>query len=209
MATKNNNLELTDKEIVLRIKENSEALGIVYKKCKTGAIQFLRKINYQPNERIDIEDIFQDAIIVLYEKIINKDFVLASNTSLQTYLNSVCRKQLLKKIGKNNALELNENQGTDDDEQDNSMRFNPLIADILEEFEDTKEKQFNAIEKALEKIKAAGGHCYELLTLFWYHKKSMNELSEVFGYSNGNNTKNQKARCQKRLEKLTFEIMNH
>ena len=89
------------------------------------------------------------------------------------------------------------------------MRYNPLIIDTLEEFEDTKEKQFNAIEKALEKIKEAGGHCYELLTLFWYHKKSMNELSEVFGYSNADNTKNQKARCQKRLEKLTFELMNH
>ena len=61
----------------------------------------------------------------------------------------------------------------------------------------------------LEKIKEAGGHCYELLTLFWYHRKSMNELSEVFGYSNADNTKNQKARCQKRLEKLTFELMNN
>lgn len=209
IMAQNNNLELKDHEIISRIKENSEALGIVYKKCKSGAIQFLRKINYQSNERIDIEDIFQDAIIVLYENIVKKDFVLAANTSLQTYLNSVCRNQLLKKISKNNAVEFNENQGNDDDEQDNSMRFNPLIIDTLEEFEDTKEKQFNAIEKALEKIKEAGGHCYELLTLFWYHKKSMNELSEVFGYSNADNTKNQKARCQKRLEKLTFELMNH
>lgn len=205
----NKKIELNDQEIISRIKENSEALGIVYKKCKSGAIQFLRKINYQSNERIEIEDIFQDAIIVLYENIIKKDFVLAANTSLQTYLNSVCRNQLLKKISKNNAVELNENQGNDDDEQDNSMQFNPLIVDTLEEFEDTKEKQFNAIEKALEKIKAAGGHCYQLLTLFWYHKKSMNDLTTEFGYTNQVNTRNQKAKCQKRLEKLTFELMNH
>jgi RNA polymerase sigma factor (sigma-70 family) len=205
----NNNLNYTDQELIFKIKEDSEALGIVYKKCKSNALQFLRKINYQANERIDIEDIFQDSIIVLYENITNRDFELASNTSLQTYLNSVCRNQLLKKIGKNNAVELNENQGNDDDEQDNSMQFNPLIVDTLEEFEDTKEKQFNAIEKALEKIKAAGGHCYQLLTLFWYHKKSMNDLTTEFGYTNQVNTRNQKAKCQKRLEKLTFELMNH
>ena len=54
----------------------------------------------------------------MYENIIKKDFVLAANTSLQTYLNSVCRNQLLKKIGKNNAVELKENQGNDDDEQE-------------------------------------------------------------------------------------------
>ena len=204
----NNILELKDHEIISKIKENSDALGIVFKKCKPGAIQFLRKINYQSNERIDIEDIFQDAILVLYENIVNKDFVLAANTSLQTYLNSVCRNQLLKKIGKNNVVELNENKGNDED-HDEVMEFNPLIVDTLEEFVDIKEQQFNAMEKALEKIKEAGGHCYELLTLFWYHRKSMNELSEVFGYSNADNTKNQKARCQKRLEKLTFELMNN
>lgn len=208
IMAQNNILELKDHEIISKIKENSEALGIVFKKCKPGAIQFLRKINYQSNERIDIEDIFQDAILVLYENIVNKDFVLAANTSLQTYLNSVCRNQLLKKIGKNNVVELNENKGNEEDHEE-VMEFNPLIVDTLEEFVDIKEQQFNAMEKALERIKEAGGHCYELLTLFWYHRKSMSELSEVFGYSNADNTKNQKARCQKRLEKLTFELMNN
>lgn len=202
----NNNLNYTDQELILKIKEDAEALGIVYKKCKSSALQFLRKINYNSDERIDIEDIFQDAIIVLYEKIRSSDFVLTS--SLQTYLNSVCRFQLLKKIEKNNAVEFNDND-ENDDENDDSMRFNPLITDSLEEFEDATEQQYNAIEKALEKMRAAGGHCYELLTLFWYHRKSMNELTEIFGYTNSANTKTQKAKCQKRLEKITFDLMNN
>jgi RNA polymerase sigma factor (sigma-70 family) len=203
----NNYLELNDQEIILKIKEDAEALGIVYKKCKSSALQFLRKINYHSNERIDIEDIFHDAIIVLHEKISSSDFILTS--SLQTYLNSVCRFQLLKKIEKNNAVEFNDNNENDDNESEDSMRFNSLITDTLEEFEDSIEHQYNAIENALEKMKAAGGHCYELLTLFWYHKKSMNELAEIFGYTNAANTKNQKARCQKRLEKITFDLMNN
>ena len=202
----NNYSELNDQEIILKIKEDADALGIVYKKCKSSALQFLRKINYQSNERIDIEDIFHDSIIIFHEKIRSSDFVLTS--SLQTYLNSVCRFQLLKKIEKNNAVEFNDNN-ENDDENDDSMRFNPLITDSLEEFEDSSEQQYNAIEKALEKMKAAGGHCYELLTLFWYHKKNMNELAEIFGYTNAANTKNQKAKCQKRLEKITFDLMNN
>jgi RNA polymerase sigma factor (sigma-70 family) len=203
----NNNLNYTDQELILRIKEDSEALGIVYKKCKSSALQFLRKINYQSNDRIDIEDIFQDAIIILYEKIRSNDFVLTS--SLQTYLNSVCRFQLLNKIEKNNAVEFYDNNENDDVESQDSMGFNPLITDTLEEFEDSTEQQYNAIEKALERMKVAGGHCYELLTLFWYHRKSMNELTEIFGYTNAVNTRNQKAKCQKRLEKITFDLMNN
>lgn len=193
--------------MILKIKEDSEALGIVYKKCKSSSLQFLRKINYQSNDRIDIEDIFQDAIIILYEKIRSNDFVLTS--SLQTYLNSVCRFQLLNKIEKNNAVEFYDNNENDDVESEDSMEFNPLITDSLEEFEDSTEQQYNAIEKALERMKVAGGHCYELLTLFWYHRKSMNELTEIFGYTNAVNTRNQKAKCQKRLEKITFDLMNN
>jgi hypothetical protein len=57
-------------------------------------------------------------------------------------------------------------------------------------------------------MKDAGGHCYELLTLFWYHKKSMNELTTVFGYTNEVNTRVQKSKCQKRLEKMAFSQLN-
>ncbi len=206
MALSENDSKLSDQEIILKIKEDTDALGIVYKKCKSSALQFLSKINYKSNDRIDIEDIFHDSVIVLLEKIRSSDFVLTS--SLQTYLNSVCRFQLLKKIQKNNAIEFNDNNENDDESED-SIRFNPLITDTLEEFEDSTEQQYIAIEKALEKIKAAGGHCYELLTLFWYHKKNMDELSEIFGYTNSANTKNQKARCQRRLEKITFDLMNN
>lgn len=207
MAKEINLLTLSDKELIARIKEDTDALGIVYKKCKPSAIQFLRKINYQMDDRIDLEDIFQDAIIVLYENIKNKHFELSS--SLQTYLNAVCRNQLLKKVGMNTSLELNENKDHDDDENDVSLKYDSKITDCLEETEDPKEQQFNAIEKALLKIKEAGGHCYELLTQFWYHKKSMNELTDIFGYTNADNTKSQKAKCQRRLEKLAFELLKH
>ena len=58
-------------------------------------------------------------------------------------------------------------------------------------------------------MKDAGGHCYELLTLFWYHKKSMNDLTQHFGYTSADNTKNQKARCQKRLEKIAYNELKN
>ena len=58
-------------------------------------------------------------------------------------------------------------------------------------------------------MKDAGGHCYELLTLFWYHKKSMNDLTAEFGYTNEVNTRNQKSKCQKRLEKIAFNELKN
>ena len=69
----------------------------------------------------------------------------------------MCRNQLLKKIGKNNVVELKEKNKGNDEDHDEVMEFNPLIVDELEEFVDIKEQQFNAMEKTLEKIKQAGG----------------------------------------------------
>lgn len=198
---------LTDPELVQLIQENQDYLGEVYKRCKSYCIRFMRKITNGSKSDYELDDVFHDSILVLYEKIIKGNFELTA--SLQVYLNSVCRFQLLNKIGKDKKyLECDEPIGKDGDE-DNPMSYNASITDTLDEIEDPKESQFTAIERALLLMKESGGHCYELLTLFWYHKKSMNELTEIFGYTNDVNTRVQKSKCQERLRKLTFNEMNN
>lgn len=194
----------SDQELLKKIKENSDNLGYVYKNCKSNSIRFMKKMTSKMNE-YELEDVFQDAVIVLYEKITKGNFELTC--SFQTYINTVCRNQLLNTLKKTEiTVDFIENNEDDDD---NSELSYLNITDSLDVIDNTNEPYFQAIEKALLKIKDAGGHCYELLTLFWYHKKSMNELAETFGYSNADNTKNQKARCQKRLEKLAFNELNN
>lgn len=197
---------LTDKELVLLIQQSQDYLGEVYKRCKQYSISFMRKIANGSLNDYELDDVFHDAILVLYEKIIKGNFELTA--SLQTYLNSVCRFQLLNKIEKN---KLNSDYGDDavGEENCDPMNYDTRITDCLDAIEDPKESRFIALERALEIIKAAGGHCYELLTLFWYHKKSMNDLTQHFGYSNSDNTKVQKSKCQKRLEKIAYNELKN
>jgi len=204
MANNNFFAGINDQELIVKIKENPDFLGLVYKNCKKNAIRFMLSMSNGSIKDYELEDIIHDAIIVLYEKIITNDFVLTC--AIQTYLNSVCRFQLLNKLGNNKkTTEFEDSQ--DDDGEENALSYKSYISDSLEIIEDSKEAKYIAIERALELIEAAGGHCYELLTLFWYHKKSMTELTEIFGYSNKENTKQQKAKCQKRLEKIAFNEM--
>mgnify|MGYP001764946537 FL=1 len=81
--------------------------------------------------------------------------------------------------------------------------------DSLDEIEDPKESQFTAIESALEIMKAAGSHCYELLTLYWYHKKSHVEIAQIMNYSNDKTSKKQKSGCQEKLRKMAFNELNN
>ncbi len=206
MAHNKTFFNLTDVELLVKIKENSDYLGIVYKRCKANCLGFMRKMTNGKISDYELEDVFQDANIILYEKIVKGGFVLTA--SFQTYLNSVCRFQLLNTLEKS-KLTTDYQDNLDDDDDENPNGYHSSITDSLDAVDHSNEPQFLAIETALEKMKAAGGHCYELLTLFWYHKKSMNELTTEFGYNNSDTTKNQKAKCQKRLEKMAFNELNH
>jgi RNA polymerase sigma factor (sigma-70 family) len=194
---------MSDKELVELIKEDQDYLGVVYKKSKEYCISFMVKMS--SNVKLDeLNDIFHDAILILYEKILSGNFELTS--SIQTYLNSICRFQLLNKFKIEKKL-VNENDKMSFDFMNKDLSFDEAITDVLEPIENEKEKQFTAIEKALLNMKEAGGKCYNLLILFWYQKKSMDEIADILDYTNAANAKNQKYKCQKRLEKLAHNYL--
>jgi RNA polymerase sigma factor (sigma-70 family) len=194
---------LNDQELLTKIKENFDYLGFVFKRCKKNCINFMKSMTQGSKTDYNFEDIYQDANIVLYEKIVKGNFVLTA--SFQTYLNSVCRNQLLKAISNNKSNILYQDNIND---SDNSMNYEDSITDVLDEIHGSKEPLFIALEKALEHIRVAGGNCYELLTLFWHQRKRMNEIAEIMGYTNGANTKHQKSRCQERLRVLAYNELN-
>lgn len=197
---------LTDQELLIKIRENSDYLGEVYKRCKPNCFSFIRKMTDGSLSDGDFEDVYQDASVILYEKIINVNFVLTS--SFQTYLNSVCRFQVLNSIKKNN-LNTSYSEDSDDDDDESPMGYRSSITDSLDEIEDQKETQFLAIELALEFMRNGKGDCYQILTQFWYHKKSMNDLVEMFGHKNDKSAKTQKHKCQEKLRKLAFNELNN
>ena len=195
--------KITDQELIELIKEDHDNLGHVYKRNKENCIAFMRK-KFSSQNIDDLNVVFQTAIIILYEKIVAGNFELTS--AIQTYLNSVCYRQLQKKFRSDKKIV---NQGNEDflDNASNTMQYDPSIEDDLESIESQDEIQQNALDRALKDLKDAGGKCYELLTLFWYHNKSMKELSNIFGYPNDANTKVRKYKCQKRLQKLAYNYL--
>ena len=206
MANKINISNLTDQELLIKIRENSDYLGEVYKRCKPNCFSFIRKMTNGSVSESDFEDTYQDASIILYEKIINVNFVLTS--SFQTYLNSVCRFQVLNSI-KKSKLNTAYIEDSDDDDDENPMGYRSSITDSLDEIGDQKETQFLAIEIALELMRNGKGDCYQILTQFWYHKKSMNDLVDMFGHKNDKSAKTQKHKCQEKLRKLAFNELKN
>lgn len=136
----------------------------------------------------DARDVFQEAMIVLYEKSRTPDFEL--NCQLKTYIYSVCRRLWLKKLARSKRYipEIHEMANTV-----------PVEDDL--EVQELRNQEFLVMEKALAGL---GEPCKSLLEAFYLQKKNMSEIAAGFGYTNTDNAKNQKYKCLMRLRKLFF-----
>ena len=136
----------------------------------------------------DARDVFQEAMIVLYEKSRLPDFEL--HCQIKTFIYSVCRRLWLKRLAQSKRFlpEINE--------LDNTV---PVEEDI--EGQELRNQEFQVMEKALAGL---GEPCKSLLEAFYLQKKNMSEIAGSFGYTNPENAKNQKYKCLMRLRKLFF-----
>jgi RNA polymerase sigma factor (sigma-70 family) len=141
----------------------------------------------------DARDIFQEAMIILYEKARSGSFEL--NCQLKTYLYSVCRRLWLKRLSQLQRMspEVGKLEETVPIEQD------------LERHEQ-RNKEFQVMEQCLANL---GEPCKSLLEAYYLDMKSMTEIAADFGYTNADNAKNQKYKCLMRLKKLFSQYITN
>jgi RNA polymerase sigma factor (sigma-70 family) len=177
----------TDSEIVFGILNNSEsAIKRLYVAYFPMVLQLIINNSGTPD---DAKDIYQEAIIVLYNKIKKGDFEL--NSKLKTFLYSVCRRLWLKRLS-----QMNRYGGDLHDFQDHL----PVEDDVEEQGE--RDIQFGKMQGALGML---GEPCKTIIEDFYIHNRSMQEICESFGYTNADNAKTQKYKCLQRLKKLFFQ----
>ena len=177
----------TDSEIVFGILNNSEsAIKRLYVAYFPMVMQLIINNNGTAD---DAKDIYQEAIIVLYNKVKAGDFELSSK--LKTYIYSVCRRLWLKRL-----TQLNRYAGDIRD-------FQEYLA-VDDEIERNRERdiEFNKMGNALSLL---GEPCKTIIEDFYIHSRSMQEICENFGYTNADNAKTQKYKCLQRLKKLFFQ----
>ncbi len=177
----------TDSEVILGILNNSES--VVKRLYLAYFPMVLQLIINNSGDVDDAKDIYQEAIIILYNKVKNGDFELSSK--LKTYIYSVCRRLWLKRLSQLNRYggdikDFEEYLSVDDETEKNNER------DI----------QFNRMGEAL---KLLGEPCKTIIEDFYINNRSMKEICEEFGYTNADNAKTQKYKCLQRLKKLFFQ----
>jgi RNA polymerase sigma factor (sigma-70 family) len=179
--------QLTDEKSLLRglAASDKKAVETIYKE-NYNMVQAL--IINNNGSADDAKDIFQEAMIVLYEKV--RSGTLELNCQIKTFMYSVSRRLWLKRLQQQNRY------ATPGDSMENIVN----VEEDLEEHEQ-RNAEFEMMEKAINNL---GEPCKSLLEAYYLQKQNMQIIASNFGYTNADNAKNQKYKCLMRLKKLFF-----
>ncbi|HMG67013.1 MAG TPA: sigma-70 family RNA polymerase sigma factor [Chitinophagaceae bacterium] len=178
--------EIDEKALLLGMARNDrKAIETIYKE-NYNMVQSLIINNSGSSD--DAKDIFQEAMIVLYEKVRSGTFEL--NCLIKTYVYSVSRRLWLKRLHQMN-------------------HYAPALEDLQEtvqvEDEIAENERINGEFLVMEKaINSLGEPCKSLLEAYYLERKNMQDIALSFGYTNADNAKNQKYKCLVRLKKIFF-----
>ena len=165
-------------EIISGIRRrNSAVIDHVYESCYPDIRKLI--LTNRGNEH-DVKDIFQEAMMVIYLKIIEQG--LEQRVKFKTYLYSVCRFLWLQELEKR-AMSSTSHKGIDE------VRAEGGIDD----------KKAEAEQKIyIKHFAELSDECQTVLNMY-FQKASMEEIAVVMGYKNVQIAKDKKYRCKKSL----------
>ncbi|MBF6608815.1 MAG: sigma-70 family RNA polymerase sigma factor [Flavobacterium sp.] len=154
----------------------------VYDGYKPGFMLFAKK--YSLGDDL-ILDIYQDAMIALCENA-RKGKLDALKSSLKTYFFAIGKYMIYAKLKK----------------EDKTTWFEQ-IEDVHFEWELSDEEDNESIQILNQAFEGLGAQCKQILKLFYYEERNLDEITVLMDYENKDVAKSQKSRCLKQLKALT------
>jgi RNA polymerase sigma factor (sigma-70 family) len=162
--------------------ENNNAFGQLYKEYFGMVNRFVTNNNGRAD---DAEDVFQDTMLILLEKLRMDSFQLTA--SMKTYIMAIAKNIWLKKIRKN-YLEIEFSDGL------NNKFYEEINLAI-----DQEKTYFDKLQNLLHKVTE---HCKGLIHDMFFKEKSIEQIQKEYGYSTKHNAQNQKHKCVEQIKKV-------
>lgn len=167
---------MDEKEIFDRIKKGDEkALEWLYKKYYR---MMTKLVITNSGTEDEARDIYQDALVVFWQKARSGNLVLTSKIS--TYIYSICQNLWRKELDRKKRLSNEEHDGS-------------VMMDT-----ETSEKE-KIIAKCIDQL---GDTCKKVLMYYYFDELSMQDIADKMGFANTDTAKTKKYKCKKKLDDL-------
>ncbi|HYF69714.1 MAG TPA: sigma-70 family RNA polymerase sigma factor [Ohtaekwangia sp.] len=167
---------MNEKEIFERICRGDEkALELLYKKYYRMMTKMVISNSGTEEEAMDV---YQDALIVFWQKANSGSLVLTSKMS--TYIYSICQNLWRKELERKKRLS--------NEEKDSAVSQNM----------DAPERE-RIIRQCIEQL---GDTCKQVLMYYYFEELSMQDIADKMGFANTDTAKTKKYKCKQKLDEL-------
>lgn len=155
--------------------EREQLFIIFYKKAFPAVAKYVSKMGGSFDEA---KDIFQDALVIYYEKMVTESIALETNE--QAYLLGIAKHLWAKKFREN-------------------IKHTPIDTDRDDHAFMEDEDLQPSPARILHYLETAGQKCMEILKAFYYDNLPVNTIAGLFGYSGIRSATVQKYKCMEKV----------
>ncbi|MEI9920023.1 MAG: sigma-70 family RNA polymerase sigma factor [Bacteroidota bacterium] len=169
-------LQVDEKELFDRIcKGDEKALEFIYKKYYR---MMTKLVITNSGTEDEARDVYQDALVVFWQKARSGNLVLTSKIS--TYVYSICQNLWRKELDRKKRLSNEEKDSAESLDLDGPER-EKIIAKCMEQLGET---------------------CRKVLMYYYFDEMSMQEIADKLGFANTDTAKTKKYKCKQKLDEL-------
>jgi RNA polymerase sigma factor (sigma-70 family) len=169
-------IQVDEKELFERIcKGDEKALEFIYKKYYR---MMTKLVITNSGTEDEARDVYQDALVVFWQKARSGNLVLTSKIS--TYVYSICQNLWRKELDRKKRLTNEEKDSAESIDMDGPER-EKIIAKCMEQLGDT---------------------CRKVLMYYYFDEMSMQEIADKLGFANTDTAKTKKYKCKQKLDEL-------
>ena len=190
---------MTDSQILIRIRQNDESVWRhVYRNMKPGFASIIRKsFSLGAHSHLNIEDLFQESVIVLMQKVKSGEVAVNRDGALFSYLVQIGKltacNQLRKKrvLNQEEVITISNNLHKEDEDTDISV--------------DEKQKsQDEFLDRVFDSMP---DECKTLLKHFYWGHKSMDDIASILGMRNADSAKTKKNKCMNKFKDIAAKLI--
>jgi RNA polymerase sigma factor (sigma-70 family) len=167
---------MNEKEIFDRIcKGDEKALEFLYQKYYR---MMTKLVITNSGTEDEARDVYQDALIVFWQKATSGNLVLTSKMS--TFIYSICQNLWRKELDRKKRLS-NEEKDTSVTLDTESAEREKILAHCIDQLGET---------------------CKKVLMFYYFEEMSMQDIADKLGFANTDTAKTKKYKCKKKLDDL-------
>ena len=191
---------MTDSQLIFGILQNDErAWRHICREMKPGFASILgQTFSASKISNEDIEDLFQDSLLVLMQRVKSGNVVSSREGALFSYLVQIGKLIACNLLRKKRTLTSND-----------AVTFSLNLHNIEESdisVDEKQQMQNDFLDKVLDLLPA---ECRTLLKHFYWNHKPMDEIAGILGMRNADSAKSKKSKCMNKVKEIATQLIEN